>query len=108
MKVPVQIIVLGKKVRVEYVSELPEGNSGELVCGERLIRISKSRHKTEREVFSTLYHELTHLAFELTGHSAEWTDAQEEPLTYALESALADILVLNPAAPIRWRHIDFD
>lgn len=107
MRVPVQIMVGGKKVRIEYHDALEGGNSGELIIGEKLVRISKSRHADERAVFETLYHELTHFAFEVTGHSAEWTASQEEPLVYALENMLAGLFHFNPAAPIKYRDVEW-
>lgn len=107
MKVPVQVMVGGKKVRVEYVDALPDGDSGRIVLEDRLISISKSCHANEAAVFTTLFHELTHYAFAITGHSAEWTDAHEEPLVYALENMLADLFVFSPNAPIKYRDVEW-
>ncbi len=107
MKVPVQVMVGGKKVRIQYPDALENGVSGEIEVGSALIRISKSRHADERAVFTTLFHELIHFAFEVTGHSAEWTDAQEEPLVYALENMLADLYAFNKDAAIRYKDLDW-
>jgi hypothetical protein len=105
MKVPVQVMVGGKKLRIEYPELLPEGSSGELVCGEALVRISKARHVDERAIFHTLFHEMLHFALEVTGHSAEWSDEKEEPLVYALENMLADLFLFNPRAPVKYRDV---
>lgn len=107
MRVPISMMVGGKRVRIEYLSDLPDGNAAELVCGERLIRVSKAKHKSERELFSSLYHELCHFAFEIAGHSVEWSDAQEEPLVYCLENMLAELFVFHPNAPIKYREINW-
>lgn len=109
MRVPVQVLIGGKKVRIKYVRELLD-DDGTGLCGDTCvedlqIRISKSRHKNERQLFATLYHELLHMALGIAGISAVWKDEQEEPIVYALESMLADLLGFNPAAKIRWREV---
>lgn len=108
MKVPVRIPVAGKLITIEYLLDLPEGIAGDTSSGSCRIRISKSRNKTEREVFDTLFHELLHVALDITGHSVEWTAAKEEPIVYALENALASLFTFNKHAAIRWREIDWD
>ena len=112
MKVPVSVMIGGRKVRIEYPNEIPgdkpeEPLSGEMVCGTGLIRIAKSQHKTERDVFSTAIHEMLHYTLELTGHSAAWTDAQEEPIVTALENMLAPLLAFNSTASIQYREISW-
>lgn len=107
MKVPVQVMVGGKKVRIEYVDELENDGFGEMVCDDRLVKISKTRHLDERAVFTTLFHELIHFAFEVTGHSAEWTDAQEEPLVYALENMLADLYGFHKDAAVKYKEVEW-
>lgn len=106
MKVPVQVMVGGKKVKVEYLEELdPAENRGEMVCYDQVIRVSQALNRTERQIFSTLFHELIHFAFEVTGHSAEWDNAKEEPIVYALEGMLADLLVFSPDAKVKYRDV---
>lgn len=107
MRVPVQVMVGGKKVRIEYHDSLPKGISGDVVCMDGVVRISKERHKDERAVFTTLFHELTHFALHVTGHSAVWKDSQEEPLVYAIENMLADLFVFSSAAPVKWRDVEW-
>jgi hypothetical protein len=107
MKVPVQVTVGGKKVRIQYVETLPDDCSGELEVGAATVRISKSRHANEREVFTTLFHELIHFALERTGHSAVWTDAQEEPLVYALENMLAELFWFRSDGAVKYREVEW-
>ncbi len=107
MRVPVQITVGGKKVRIEYFESLPEGNAGEVVCVDSRIKIAKDRHVDEKAVLSTIFHELTHFAFHVTGHSATWSDATEEPLVYALENMLSSLYVFSPDAPVKWREVEW-
>ena len=98
-------MVGGKAVRAVYLDAMDGDIYGDVSVDGRLIRINKARHKDEKAVFTTLFHELCHFAFGVTGHSAEWTDAQEEPLVYALENMLANLFVFSPAAPIKWRDV---
>lgn len=107
MKVPVQVTVGGKKVKIQYVDALEGNCSGELEVGSGLVRISKSRHEDEKAVFTTLFHELIHFAFEVTGHSAEWTDQQEEPLVYALENMLAELFWFRQGAAIKYKEVEW-
>lgn len=107
MRVPVQVMIGGKPVKIEYHDELPKGISGDVVCIDGLVRISKERNKDEKAVFTTLFHELTHMAFYVTGHSATWKDSQEEPLVYAIENMMAGLFVFAKDAPVKWREIEW-
>lgn len=108
MKVPVQVMVGGKKVRIQYEEVLENNDSGQIETATGVIRIGKEQHADERAVFTTLFHELVHYAFAVTGHSAEWTNAQEEPLVYALENMLADLFTFHKGAAVRWREVEWD
>lgn len=107
MRVPVQVMVGGKAVKIEYPDTLPEGNSGEVVCQDQVVKIAKDRHKDEKAVLATLFHELTHFALHVTGHSATWSDEKEEPLVYALENMLAPLFVICPSAPVKWKDLEW-
>lgn len=64
MRVPIQLAVAGKIVRIEYPELIPGAHEDDADCyGEALgdgskIRISRSKHTNEREVFATIMHEL--------------------------------------------------
>ena len=111
MRVPVQIMVGGQAIKIEYKEALKgddgEALSGECLVGEPTIRLSKAKHANERAVFHTLFHELIHKALERTGHSVLWKDEQEEPLVYALENMLAELFVFSPEAPVKWKELDW-
>lgn len=102
MRVPAEVMVGGRKLRVEYVDSL-EGGYGDLKMSDGLIRIAMDQHDTEEEVFSTLFHELTHYALWLTGHSEAWSDPIEEAVVTALENMLAGLFVFSKVAPVKWK-----
>jgi hypothetical protein len=108
MKVPVQIMVGGRKIQIKYVESLEGNHSGEMEVGGALIRISKARHPKIDDVFTTLFHELIHVAFDITGHSVEWPDKKEEPLVYALENMLAGLFSFRAGPHIKYKEIDWD
>lgn len=113
MRVPVQMMIGGKKIRIDYPDVIPgdtpeEGDlSGDSqVLGGR-IRISKTQNKSPEAVLHTIFHEALHMAIGITGHSEILVAKQEEALVYAIESMLAPLLILNPAAPVKYREIEF-
>lgn len=113
MRAPVSVMIGGKKVRVEYPDTIPgdteeegdlSGDTNSMACR---IRISKTQNKSPDAVLHTLIHEMLHMAIGITGHSEVLGAKREEAIVYALENMLAPLLVLNPAAPVKYREIDF-
>lgn len=116
MKVPVLIPIAGIDIKIEYPDLMvdDDGTSelrGETVEGECLIRISKTKNRSVKEVRATLLHEILHAAIEQTGHG-QWLLAagenHEESLVYALENSLASVLNINESnKKIKWREVKF-
>lgn len=113
MKVPVQITIGGKKIRIEYPDVIPgdtaeEGDlSGDTQVLVRRVRISKTQNKSPEDIISTLFHEILHVAIGLTGHSEVLKSGEEEALVYALENMLGGLFVFHPMAQIKYRDIEF-
>lgn len=111
MKVPVQATIGGYKFAISYVDELRSddgtGESAQTMPYEHKVKVSKTMHQTERQIFATLFHEMMHCALEVTGHSERFTSVNdEESLIYALENMLGPLLCFNPNAPIKYKEVD--
>lgn len=113
MRVPVFIPVAGKRVSVQYLTRVPGDSEDSDVFGDTTedgleIRISKSKHKSEREVFNTIFHEIKHSAVTIIGISHLLGDKLEEALVTGVENAVADLFCFNPDAPgVRWKTVKF-
>lgn len=114
MRVPTEILIAGHRVSISYPNEIPleAGDEvspyGDTTHDGRTIRISKSKHKNEREVFATLYHESMHAAFALTGLANLVKDEVEEAFVTGLENAVVHLFAFHPKAPgVKWRDIQF-
>lgn len=113
MRVPVQISVGGKLVKITYPDTVPGHSESDPDCwGDTTsdgleIRISRSRHKTEREVFSTIFHEVLHSTLTISGICHMLGDKLEESVVTGTENAIAPLFCFNPDAKIKWKDIDF-
>lgn len=111
VRVPVAIPVGDRVIKVKYVKSLQDAEGhwcyGETEVDSLLIRISKTMCRNEQDVMDTLFHELGHVTFQLTGHGQTLSEGQEEAIVYALQYTLARLFVFNPAAGIKYRSIDF-
>lgn len=114
MRVPVQVTMGGRAVKISYVSQLLE-DDGVPYAGEAApftdppeIRISTTYPKDAAMVFKVWLHEATHIALGLLGLSATWTREREEPFAHGMELLLGDLLCLRPDAKgVRWREVAF-
>jgi hypothetical protein len=111
VKVPVAFPIGDRWIKVKYYMSLAGKDEvdvyGETLVDDLLIKISKTANKNEQDIFDTLYHELKHVAFQMTGHAQTMKEEQEEALAYALQYTLARLFVFNPKAGIKFRAIDF-
>lgn len=110
MKVPVSIPLGGRKIRVIYKLSLKDDDGSRLLGyterGKGEIHIAKD-HDDGPSLWHTIYHELTHVVFDITGHSRTMTESQEESLVVALESMLGPLLIFGPNSGVRYREIEF-
>lgn len=113
MRVPVKIPVAGKLVSISYPITVPGDAEDADVYGDTTqdgleIRISKSKNKTSRQVFETLYHEIKHSAITITGVAHMLGDKLEETLVTGVENAVADLFCFNPDAKgVKWKEVKF-
>ena len=87
MKLPTELMIMGKKVNIEYVDGLEnEGEAASGLChsGLKKIQICTKENETEEDILNTLGHEMIHFVLHTTGWSAKLGD-DEESLVVALE-----------------------
>jgi hypothetical protein len=107
MRVPVSIPMGGKRVRISYKASLPGGEYGLCVPATFRVTVSKAACESPEDVFSTVFHELKHIALYMTGQSENLKLGQEEGIVTGMEQMLAPLFMFNPAADIKWREIQF-
>lgn len=111
MRVPVEIAVGGKKIKVRYLKTLPgplkDTTFGEYCCSHNEIRVNKSAHHNASEVHHTVIHEIFHSVFKISGLENIVPLKTEEAIVSALENILAPILVFAPGAKIKYREVRF-
>ena len=113
MRVPVRLPVAGFAIRIEYVEKIldEDGQSiwGETVCGANLIRVSTSKPTDESQVWATLYHELNHVAWDISGINNVVDDKIEEALAHSVDNLLGPILALRPdIRGAKYRDVEFE
>ncbi|MES3012648.1 MAG: hypothetical protein V4750_02825 [Pseudomonadota bacterium] len=109
MRVPV-LVPMGPavKIPVRYVRALEAEAFGTFCPEDLVIRVSKARNLSSKQVWETVWHELAHAALWVSGWGRALTDEQEEGVVTALEFAIAPFMVFNPAAKgVRWRDVAF-
>lgn len=111
MRVPVMVPVGGRKIKIRYLKSLP-GPSKDLVFGEFCssgteIRINKAAHTNSQELFKTLFHELTHAVFKISGLENIIPLNKEEAVVSAIENLMAPLYAFSPSAKIKYREIRF-
>ena len=102
MKLPTELIVMGQKVEVEYVDDLNSDDTGlygECDYQNNKIRICSKKHKTEKDVISTMSHELVHFVLAKCGMS-ELLGENEESVVICLEENLLPLFNINRR---KWR-----
>lgn len=111
VRVPVAFPIGDRWIKVKYLASLAGKDGvdvyGETLVDDLLIKISKSANRNQQDLMDTLYHELQHVAFQMTGHAQTMKEEQEEALAYALQYQLARLFVFNPAAGIKFREVEF-
>lgn len=110
MKVPVSIVVAGRRIRIKYPDTLisdGEASYADVDVANRLIRVSASDHNTGREVFETVFHELVHYGLRTSGLATILGKKLEEAVVEALEERLAPLFVFSPDASVTLKDIDF-
>jgi hypothetical protein len=109
MRVPV-LIPIGAHVKlpIRYVEQLEANVFGDFCPESLVVRVSKSRHTSSDQLFTTIWHELAHAALWISGWGKALTDEQEEAVVTALEFSIAPYMVFSSKAPgVRWREIQF-
>lgn len=112
MRVPVMVPIGGRNVRIEYLEQVIDDDGVTPLSGATLgdpvyIQISKTANTSAESVKSTIYHEMVHVAFQLTGHHEILTEQQEEAIVVALESMLSPVLAFQTKAGIKYREVEF-
>lgn len=95
IKVPTELNVMGKLVKIEYQDEINldgEDLSGACLASANLILISLGEHDSEEELLLTLNHELIHYVLEKSGVSNLLDYEKEETIVVALEENLLPML----------------
>jgi len=90
VKVPTELKIMGKTVRIVYKSKLVqdgEALSGLCCAGDNLIMVGLNEHATERDLLATIAHECTHFVIAKSGLSDLLND-HEEPLVVCIEQNL--------------------
>ena len=82
-KLPTHVTVLGAEFTVSQ-EKIGEGIWGECDMQKRILRIDPD----QPDPMSTLFHEVTHAAFAISGWAKELGEEREEALTQMLEHAL--------------------
>ncbi len=110
-KVPTAFPINDRIIKVRYVDSLIDKNGdhlfGETIVDDLVIRISKTMCKNMQDVFDTIFHELDHVTFQLTGISHVLGEELEEAVAHARQYTVSKLFVFSPNAGIRYRSIDF-
>lgn len=111
MKVPGSVRVAGRRVRIQYVPQVPGDDPGTYVYAETdgenaIIRVSTTMHTSAEQVWHTLQHEVFHYALFVAGHGAWLGERREEAVVQGLENVLWGVFRFNPRA-VTWRDVDF-
>lgn len=115
MRVPVSLPLGGRIIVVHYPDVIvsddatnSKGDYGESDAYDGTVLVARKIHTNEPAVWSTLLHELLHVALGVSGHSCQLAAGQEEGMVTGLENCLASILYLSPDnKSIKWREIEF-
>lgn len=113
MLVPVRLPLAGKMVKIEYVDKIVDGEGhsiwGESINGENHIRVSRSRPDSAEQVWATIYHELVHVTWDISGATNALDEKTEEMLVHGLDNLLAPIIALRPKIPgAKYAEVEFD
>ncbi len=112
VRVPVAIPVGDRLVKVKYVRQIVNEKNehlfAETVVDDFSIRISKTMCKSDQDIMDTIFHELDHIFYQVSGHSQWLGEDREEALAYGRQYALARLFVFSPTAGIKYRRVDFD
>ncbi len=110
-RVPSAFPINDRWIKVRYVDSLvdKEGNHlyGETIVDDLIIRVSKTMCKSAQDIFETVFHELDHVAFQLSGLAHVLGEEKEEAVAHARQYTLAKLFVFSPNAGIRYRLIEF-
>jgi hypothetical protein len=111
MRVPVMVPVGGRKIKLRYLKTLPgpakDVTFGEFCSQHSEIRVNKSVHHNASEVHHTVYHELLHAVFKISGLENVVTLAKEEAIVSAIENMLGPILIFSPDSKVQYREVKF-
>lgn len=103
MKLPTELQIMGKKVKVTYTNGLKDEDgdysSGLCDSGNNTIHICTKENTTEEEILSTLGHEMIHFVIAKSGLS-ELIGDKEESLVIVLEEHLLPLFSHNRK---KWR-----
>lgn len=103
VKVPTELMVMGKKVRIEYKRDLKvdgELVAGSYVTGDNTIRVGLSQHDSYDGLLSTIQHELVHYVLAKSGVNNHLTEESEEAIAVAIEENLLPLMRMNRR---KWR-----
>jgi hypothetical protein len=75
---------------IQYLKKVREGIEGEIVFAERVIRVENND-----QWFETLFHEMNHAAFHVSGKNKGMSARKEEAVVTMLEQLLAPHLKLR-------------
>lgn len=89
MRLPKQLMILGRKIKVE-VCDMPEGEWGEYCSDAQVIHVSNQC--PEATVEATLLHECIHAVLDVSGEEEIMTDGQQEKMARLFEHALAPLI----------------
>lgn len=90
MRRPKKIKIGDVEYRIEYPRKVRDGILGEIHFADQLIRVEDNA-----QWFATLFHEMVHAAFHISGRNKKLSIRQEEAIVLALEELLAPLLKLR-------------
>jgi hypothetical protein len=87
---PQSIMIGDTEFEIQYLKKVREGIEGEIVFAERVIRVENND-----QWFETLFHEMNHAAFHVSGKNKGMSARKEEAVVTMLEQLLAPHLKLR-------------
>lgn len=112
VSVPVKAPIGGRQISIKYKEQIEPDKDGGAVFADvdamrRTINVSKAEHKTAREIFESIFHEMLHYSLRSSGLATIIGPKVEEAIVECLEERIAPLVCFHPDAGIKYREIEF-